>query len=41
MRIDFFQPGILINEEDVKNFPLMKKHAKNEILLPTNLKKRF
>uniref|UniRef100_UPI004028BDEA hypothetical protein n=1 Tax=Candidatus Ventrenecus sp. TaxID=3085654 RepID=UPI004028BDEA len=34
-------PGILINEEDVKNFPLMKKHAKNEILLPTNLKKRF
>lgn len=35
------EPGILINEEDVKNFPLMRKYAKKKILLPTNLKKQF
>lgn len=34
-------PGILIKEEDIKNFPLIKKYAKKEIILPTDLKKRF
>ena len=46
-KVDLIQKNVeqlsenFISEKDVKNFPLMKKHAKNEILLPTNLKKRF